>query len=196
MKRKIIRLVIVCIVFGAACSGPNAGGQRGNVDLDWKKELAKAQTGIENDPRSAFWHNQAGVAYDALGDFDKAVEELKLAATLDPADPIHDYALYALYKRKSMYALQRQVLLDALERDPKNPMGRFEFAFLLEKESHWADALREYTVAKQLAANVTGPEYVDPRGNPYPVGMVREEVDKAIVRVSKEAEPAQTGSKK
>ena len=108
--------------------------QHGTVTVDWKAELAKAKAGIEKNPKSAFWHNQAGVAYDALGDFENAVKELKLASTLDPSNPIDDYALYALYKRRGMHPEQREVLLNALENDPKNPFGRFEFAFVLEKE--------------------------------------------------------------
>ena len=71
-----------------------------------------------------------------------------------------------------------------LEKDPNNPVGRFEFAYLLEEEKHWADSLREYQAAKRLAARVKGPEYIDPRGNPYEVAGVREQVDKAIDRVT------------
>jgi hypothetical protein len=37
--------------------------QHGSVPVDWKAELAKAKAGIEKNPKSAFWHNQAGVAY-------------------------------------------------------------------------------------------------------------------------------------
>jgi len=55
----------------------------------------KAKAGIEKNPKSAFWHNQAGVAYDALGDFDIAVKEIKLATTLDSSDPSNYYTLYA-----------------------------------------------------------------------------------------------------
>jgi hypothetical protein len=57
--------------------------------------------------------------------------------------------------------------------DPNNPVGRFEFAYILEEEKHWADSLREYQVAKRLAASVKGPMYTDLRGNPYDVDGVR-----------------------
>src|SRR6266446_7579763 len=164
--------------------------QHGRVPVDWKAELAKAKAGIENNPKSAFWHNQASVAYDALGDFDTAVKEIKLATTLDPSNPNDYYTLYALYKRKAMHAEQRQVLLDALEKDSNNPVGRFEFAYILEAEKHWADSLREYQVAKRLATWVKGPIYTDLRGNAYEVDGVREEVDKAIERVAKLNESA------
>jgi tetratricopeptide (TPR) repeat protein len=118
------------------------------------------------------------------------VKEIKLASTLDPSNPNNDYTLYALYKRKAMHAEQRQVLLDALEKDPDNPVGRFEFAYILEQEKQWSDSLREYQAAKRLAANVKGTKYNDPRGNVYDVDGVREEVGKAIDRVSNLKESA------
>jgi hypothetical protein len=65
------------------------------------------------------------------------VKELKLASTLDRSNPNNDYTLCAFYKRKAMHSEQRQVLLDALEKDPDNPVGRFEFAHILEEEKHW-----------------------------------------------------------
>jgi tetratricopeptide (TPR) repeat protein len=163
----------------------------GSVSVDWKAELTKAKAGIRNNPKSAFWHNQAGVAYDALGDFRKAVNELKLASTLDPSNPADDYTLYALYKRKGMHAEQREVLLDALERDANNPLGRFEFAYILEEEKHWADSLREYQAAKRLAASVKGPMYIDARGGAYEIDGVRQAVDQDIERVTKLNESAQ-----
>jgi tetratricopeptide (TPR) repeat protein len=159
--------------------------QPGSVTVDWKAELAKANVGIEKNPKSAFLHNQAGVAYDALGDFQNASKEFKLASSLGPSNPNGDYALYALYKRKAMHSEQRQVLLDALEKDHNNPVGRFEFAYLLEEEKHWADSLREYQVAKSLAASVKVPMYTDLRGNAYEVDVVRREAGKARDRLAK-----------
>jgi len=165
--------------------------QDGTVAVDWKAELAKAKAGIAKNPKSGFWHNQAGVAYDALGDFQNAVKELKLASTLDPSNPMDDYALYAIYKRKEMLPERRQVLLDALEKDPGNPVGHFEFAYILEEEKHWADSLREYQVAKRLAASVKGSTYIDRLGNAYDVEGVREALDRAIDRVAKLGKSAQ-----
>lgn len=191
MKRfRIALLTFVCVLCGAADS-PFLLARHGSVTVDWKAELAKAKASIEKNPKSAFWHNQAGVAYDALGDFENAVKELKLASTLDPSNPSDDYALYALYKRKGRHPEQKEVLFEALEKDPKNPVGRFEFAFVLEKEKHWADSLREYQTAKLLVASVKGPVNIDPRGNPYDVDGIREEVDEAIDRVAKLNESAQ-----
>jgi tetratricopeptide (TPR) repeat protein len=188
MKRfRVALLTFVCVLCWAAV----VLAQHGTVTVDWKAELAKAKAGIEKNPKSAYWHNQAGVAFDALGDFENAVKEIKLATTLDPSNPIDYYTLYSLYKRKAMHAEQRQVLLDALEKDPNNPVGRFEFAYILEKEKHWGDSLREYQMAKRLAASVKGRMYTDLRGNAYEVNGVQEEADKAIERVAKLTESAQ-----
>jgi hypothetical protein len=44
---------------------------------------------------------------------------------------------------------------------------------------------------KRLAASVKGPVYTDPRGNPFDIDGVPEEVDKAIDRVAKLNESAQ-----
>ena len=185
-QRRIALLTFVCVLCGASDSRILLA-QHGSVTVDWKAELAKAKAGIEKNPKSAFWHNQAGVAYNALGDVEKAVKELKLASTLDPSNPNGDYALYAVYKRRGIYPeKQREVLLDALEKDARNPWGHFEFAYILETERYWTDSLREYQTAKRLVASVNGPVYTDPRGNPYDVDGVRDEVDKAIERVAKQ----------
>jgi len=108
-----------------------------------------------------------------------------LACTLDGSNPNNYYTLYAFYKRKGTHSEQRQVLLDAIERDPNNPLGRFEFAYVLETERQWADSFREYETAKRLVAGVTGSAYIDARGNAYTVDGVRQQVDKAIERVAK-----------
>ena len=181
---RLVLLIFVCVICGGA-SSHFILPQHKTVTVDWKAELAKAKAGIEKDPKSAFWHNQAGVAYDGLGDFENAVKELKLASNLEPSNPITDYVLYALYKRRGMHSEEREVLLDALEKDGKNPLGHFEFGFILEKEKYWADSLREYQSAKALVASVKGPVYTDPLGNPYDVDGVREAVDKSIDRVTK-----------
>jgi hypothetical protein len=185
MKRASgLRLASVCFLGWTACWSVSEA-QQATVAIDWNAELTKAKTAIEKNPESAFWHNQAGVAYDALGDFENAVREVKLACTLDESNPNNYYTLYAFYKRKAMHPEQRQVLLDALERDPNNPLGHYEFAYTLDDEKHWSDSLREHQVAKCLVAGVTGSTYIDPRGNAYTIEGVRQQVDKAIERVAK-----------
>jgi tetratricopeptide (TPR) repeat protein len=188
-----IRFALLIFV-GVICGGASSHfilAQHKTVTVDWKAELAKAKVEIDKNPKSAFWHNQPGVAYNALGDFENAVKELELASSLEPSNPIDDCTLYALYKRKGMQTEARVVLLDAIEKDPNNPLGHFEFASVLENEKRWAESLREYQTAKVLVANVKRPVYTDPRRNAYDVDGVREAVDKAIDRVAKVNQAAQ-----
>lgn len=184
MRQFRISLLISAFVLCGVGSSPLLLGQR-TVPIDWKALLEKAQAGIEKNPNSAFWHNQASVAYDALGYFDLAVKELKLASGLDPDDPGHDYSLFALYKRNGTLRQQRGALLSALEIDGDNPLGHFELGVVLEKEKHLQDSLREYRTAKVLTANVKSNQYTDRRRGVYEIEFVRTNVDDYIERLTK-----------
>src|ERR1700676_971408 len=105
MKRvNRFRQASVFFVCWTACWSPTKATQEATVAIDWHAELAKAKAAIETNPKSAFWHNQAGVAYDALGEFENAVKEIKWACTLDASNPNHYYTLYAFYKRKGTHS--------------------------------------------------------------------------------------------
>lgn len=121
---RIALLTFVCVLCGVSESRVVLAQHR-SVIVDWKAELAKAKAGIQKNPKSAFWHNQAGVAYNALDDVENAVKELKLASTLDPSNPNGDYALYAVYKRRGIYPeKQRDVARRPRKRSPKS-IGSF-----------------------------------------------------------------------
>lgn len=181
----VLKLALACSLCWASFSQVTNAQKPTVVVTDWNAELEKAKAAIKKNPKSAFWHNQAGVAYNALGDFKSAVKEIKFAITLDPSDPINYYTLYSVYQRQGMHSEQRQVLLDALEQDDSNALGHFQFGQVLEEEKYWGDSLREYQTAKRLAAAVTGPVYTDPSGNAYTITAVRAQVDNAIERVAK-----------
>ncbi len=181
----VIALVLV-VAFGGLVHGQETPLHPAVESLDWKAELRKAQAEIAKNPRSAFWHNQAGVAYGALGHFADGEKELRLASKLDPENPVHDYELYAMYKQRHMLADGREALLSALRKDPANPFGHFELGAALEKERKWAEALGEYRRAKALILKCgTKHEYTDSRGNPFAIDYIRSVVDKAIERTAK-----------
>ncbi|SRR6266403_3506626 len=177
-------LFIVCVSLGLGYTSW-VSAQQGRKSVDWKKELQKAQDAIEKNPKSSFWHNQAGIAYEAVGDVENAEKELALACKLDSTNPIGYYSLYAFYKRMGTLAQQRETLLSALENDSRNPLGHFELGSVLEKEERLTASLRECRTAKSLVSEVKGREYIDGRGNPYEIEVVRTEVDKCIDRVAK-----------
>jgi len=119
-----------------------------------------------------------------LGEFENAVREIKLACTLDESDPrqlLH--ALCALQKKGN--AVEQRQYYSTRSKETQQPLGRFEFAYILEEEKHYADSFREYQVAKRLAASVNGLNYIDARGGVYGADIVRAQVDNAIERVAK-----------
>ena len=185
-----MRQLRLALLFGicSLCSARSAElslFQTSTTAVNWADELKKAQAGIEKNPKSSFWHNQAGVAYNALGDIDNAEKELILASELDSTNPIDYYTLYAFYKQRGKPDKGRDALLSALENDSANPFGHFELGALLEKEGHVKESVTEYRKAKILVSKLKGREYVDPRGNPYKIEYIRREVDKCIDRVAK-----------
>ena len=108
-----------------------------------------------------------------------------MATNLDSTNPISYYGLYAFYQRRGTLAQQRKALLSALENDSANPLGHFQLGVVLEKEGHLAKSIQEYRKAKSLVSGVKGREYIDPRGNPYEIEIVRSDVDKYTDRVAK-----------
>lgn len=192
-QSRIAVFIVLCFLCGIEYS-TFAVGQHPIIHVNWKDELQKARAGIKKDPKSAFWHNQAGVAYDALGDPKNAEKELTLASRLDSTKPIYYYVLYGFYQRRGTIAQMREVLLNALENDSANPVGRIELGAVLEKEGDLAESLSEYRLAKLLVAKVKGREYTDPTGTPYDIEYVRRDVDGCIERVAKLIEGHRQGS--
>jgi len=148
------------------------------VQVDWPAQLADIQARLIRDPNSAFLHNQAAVAYDALGDFDNFDREINLAMKLEPDNSIDCYVAYAVYKRRHLRDKQILVLGKALQIDPGNPMGHYEKAAIFEDDRKWVDALAEYQTTKRLLDWVRSDQkhfhnnswtYLDRRGNPYDV---------------------------
>ena len=185
MKRLKILILLAACAIGSFINSPAVQAQSGDKSVDWKAELKKAQAGAQRDRKSSFWHNQAGIAYDALGETSSAEKELKLAAKLDPTNPVGYYALYAFYQRRGTLSQQRKALLNALEIDSDNPLGHFQLGTVLEKEGYLTESLREYQTAKRLISKIQSSQYTDMRGNPYDVDVVRTEVNGCIDRVTK-----------
>jgi tetratricopeptide (TPR) repeat protein len=162
------------------------------VQVNWREELNKTQSQLQRDPNSAFLHNQAAIAYDALGDFESFDREIHTAMTLDPRDPIHCYAAFAVYKRRHLADRSVSILDRALEIDPNNPFGHYEKAVIFENAKRWKNALTEYIATQELVralksdlSNLQRGEwtYLDARRNPYDVTELASRVDEDIIRV-------------
>jgi tetratricopeptide (TPR) repeat protein len=169
------------------------------VKIDWHAKLATLQKELARNPNSASLHSQAGVAYDALGDFPSFEKETRLAMDLDKENSVYCYSAYAVYKRRHLKEEEVSALERALQIDPGNPFGHYEMATLLEDDKKWTDALTEYETTKKLvdavkqnsSLNYSRWSYVDPRGGFYDVTFEKAHIDDDIARVR----AAMSGSK-
>lgn len=156
------------------------------VQVDWRAQLADIQEKLVKSPNSAFLHNQAAVAYDALDELENFDREIHIAMKLDPGNPSDAYAAYAVYKRRHLRDKQTSALEQALQADPSNPTGHYEKGSMLEDDKKWVEALAEYQITKRLVDRVkANPDnfknnrwtYVDLRGNPFDVSWEMAHID-------------------
>lgn len=166
--------------------------QRKTVQVDWRAQLTDIQKQLAKNPSSAFLHNQAAVAYDALDDFEGFDREIHIAMKLDPGNPSDVYAAYAVYKRRQLRDKRTLALEQALQADPNNPTGHYEKASMFEDDKKWVEALAEYQITKMLGDQVkANPDnfknnhwtYVDLRGNPFDISWETAHIDDDIARV-------------
>jgi tetratricopeptide (TPR) repeat protein len=163
-----------------------------HVQVDWHAKLEKLQKQLAHDPRSAFLHGQAAVAYDALGDVSNFEKQIDLAMDLDRKSPTYCYWAYAVYKRRNLTEQATAVLNRALEIDPNNPLGHYERGATFERKGAWRSALAEYQLTKRLlevAKRNTngfyyrGPSTIGSDAGYYDVTYIKENIDEDVARM-------------
>lgn len=162
------------------------------VQVDWRAKLAECKKELARNPRSAFSHSQAAVAYNGLGDLPNFEREIDLAITLDKKSSIYCYFAYAVYKKRHLKDREIAALGRALQRDPGNPFGHYEKAQIFEEDGKWANALAEYEATKGLLEKLeSDPDkykndawtYVDATGSPYDVSWEVSHISDDLQRV-------------
>jgi tetratricopeptide (TPR) repeat protein len=202
MRKLIAVFATLAITSGAAVYAFQRGLLRGQSGQSkpqraevggsfWRQKLTEAQGEIKRTPDSAFWHSQAAVAYDNLGDLKAFETEIHLTTKLDDANPIYHYMAYAVYKRRDMKSPRDEALKSALKADPENPFGHYEMGYVHEEKGEWSSALDEYQTVQKLLRSAffrqeisAKKDYVDSRGNPFSLEAVSENISDAIKRTS------------
>jgi tetratricopeptide (TPR) repeat protein len=165
------------------------------VHVDWQAQLTQLQEQLARNPNSASLHNQAAVAYNALGDFPNSDREIQIAMQLSPDDSNNCYSAFAFYKQRHLEGEEMSALEKALQIDTGNAFGHYEKATLLEDNKKFTDALTEYQTAKRLVDWVRAiPDnfrnnswwYTDRRGNQYDVTWEISHIDDDLRRVNAE----------
>jgi tetratricopeptide (TPR) repeat protein len=193
-----VGLILACSkqpAFTAKVQSTGTSPQHKVVHVDWQAQLTEMQKQLARNPNSAFLHNQAAVAYNALGDFPNSDREIHIAMKLSPDDTNYCYSAFAFYKQRHLENEEMSTLEKALQIDSGNAFGHYEKATLLEDKKKWTDALAEYQTTKRLVDWVkANPDnfrnnswwYTDRRGNQYDVSWEISHIDDDLRRVNAE----------
>jgi tetratricopeptide (TPR) repeat protein len=149
-----------------------------------RETLRHAEEELARNPRSAFWHNQAGVCQAALGNFGEARNHFTDAISLEPEDPINYYHLAAIERTQGNLNRAKDLLEKALALDPRNPSGHCHLGNVLLTEGDWQYARSEFD-ACLAAIPSQGNDYYDPRGNAYGLVGLREDAKSKLSSIQK-----------
>ena len=181
----ILLVILASALLGIGSQVRFDGGKKAQKigENHFQSELEKARKELEQNPNSAFWHNQAAILYAETGDMSKAMFHNGIAIKLDPDNPIN-------YSHRASFNRQRRDTageLDALQRalalDPKNPALHFD---LTQVHYEGGDLMRAQVQFKIGLENLRfvvpypeGDVYYDSKGNAYAVhGKWRDAVRK------------------
>jgi Tfp pilus assembly protein PilF len=104
LKHPALAALLVATSAVAGCSSGSAGtstqisfGSKVARDGLWREAAFRFEKAIAAEPRNARAHNNLAVAYEATGEFSRALEEYKKALELDPTDSYirRNYARFA-----------------------------------------------------------------------------------------------------
>jgi tetratricopeptide (TPR) repeat protein len=90
---------------------------------NWKRAVEFFDKAIEANPRFAIAYVNRAIAYSKMGQYDKSVEDLKSAVSVDPDRPDVYGLLGLVYEIKKDYAAAREAYQRALVRE-KRPAVR------------------------------------------------------------------------
>ncbi len=104
MKKRTLAALLVAASAAAGCSSGGAGtstqisfGARVAHQGLWREAAFRFEKAVAAEPRNARAHNNLAVAFEATGEFARALEEYKKALELDPQDSYirRNYARFA-----------------------------------------------------------------------------------------------------
>ncbi len=144
---------------------------QGRIDYDamhFKAAAAGFERVLVLDPKFMKAHDNLGLTYEALGDFDRAIRSYNQAIDLNrlqqspsPWPPLN---LGTLLIRLGKLAEAENILRESLRYDARFPVAHYEMGRLLEKEKKDVEALQELRQAVMY-----DPEYPDPH---YVIGRI------------------------
>jgi Tfp pilus assembly protein PilF len=104
LKHRALAALLLATSAVAGCSSGSGGtstqisfGSKVARDGLWREAAFRFEKAIAAEPKNARAHNNLAVAYEATGEFSRALEEYKKALELDPTDSYirRNYARFA-----------------------------------------------------------------------------------------------------
>ena len=121
-----------------------------------KDVMDDLQKAIQLDPNLAGAHYALGVAYDRMGDVQKAMVEFEKAGNLDHSDPRPHLYLGEKYANAGQFHAAIAAFAKAIKADPENVEALKDYAFLClahDEERGWRQAKRALEKAIQIRPN-------------------------------------------
>jgi tetratricopeptide (TPR) repeat protein len=107
----------------------------------------------KKDPKAAEAHNWRGMAYEELGDQDKALADYNEAIRISPnyADAYNNRG--ELYRKQKKFSLAARDYTEAIKHDKNFPEAQFNAALVAEDQRNPQNAIRHYQEYLKLSPN-------------------------------------------
>lgn len=151
---KVIRFSVIAAALATVCAGMTLGGCAGA-----KKDFSTQYQTIRQPTPQAEAINRylAALTLERKGEFDKALEELKLAAERDPNSPTITLRLIRAHIRREEYNDACAMAEKAVELMPDNSNVHIVLGEIYHKLKRYEDAVEQFRKALELdPANVLG----------------------------------------
>ncbi|MDD5085630.1 MAG: tetratricopeptide repeat protein [Candidatus Omnitrophica bacterium] len=144
-------------------------------NMVWKDSFALWQDALKTAPSSHVAHFCMGIAYEGAGNYNKAIEEYKVALKANPDFPRLLANLGIAYEKSGMIKEAIELDLKAIKLDPKSIIAYNDLGVCYAKQGRVEDAIRAYERAIEV-----NPEYDKAYNNISIMYLRKGWVDKAI----------------
>ncbi len=151
---------------------------RWTFDWDWPGAEREFKRAIEINPGYEFAHQQYGMYLALMGQFDRAMIELKQAQRLDPLSPWISADLGLVFYVARRYDEAIQQFQETLKIDQNFAQAHLNLGFAYEQKGMYEEAIAEMRKAVRLSGDRT--KFVGYLGYAYAVAGKRTEAQKMI----------------